>query len=231
MDYDMMDYENPFDGMDYDEILAWAANHQDELIEYGIDPAIIGQYLSREDVYERHNAAPPSAFPTYATAKAQLEVCAPNVLLQAAQTFYIPLLLSIAIQLLSRSGIPVRICHLFSLASGLVVLAQFHSVGLCLFSLAFCLFWLNVAVVAPKMATAYALPAAVLVAEFYIGPAWSVLRGPMLVFILKFLSLILSTDFALNLDNPDEVFQVLGYFYHPATLIFGPWIPLLRLLK
>lgn len=45
MDYEDY-YENPFDGMDYDEILQWAATHQDELLEYGIDPSMISFGLS-----------------------------------------------------------------------------------------------------------------------------------------------------------------------------------------
>ena len=40
--------------------------------------------------------------------------------------------------------------HMMALASGLVVLVIFHSWGLALFSLAFCLLWVNVAAVAPK---------------------------------------------------------------------------------
>lgn len=97
MDYDYG--ENPFDGMDYEEILEWASTHQDELLEYGIDPSVIGQYLSREDVYERHNMEPPVAgFPSRAQVGSHLALCAPDVMLQAAQTFYIPLLLSISIQ-------------------------------------------------------------------------------------------------------------------------------------
>ena len=46
MDYDDY-YENPFDGMDYDEILQWAATHQDELLEYGIDPSMISNGLKK----------------------------------------------------------------------------------------------------------------------------------------------------------------------------------------
>ena len=107
-----------------------------------------------------------------------------------------------------------------------MVIILYHSVGLCLFSLAFVLIWLNLSAVLPKWYSAVLLPVFVLLCEMWIGNAWSYLRGPMLIFILKYLSLILSNDFQLNLENVDEVVQVLGYFFHPATLIFGPWIPL-----
>lgn len=35
-DYD--EYENPFDGMDYDGIMNWMNEHMDELEQNGIDP-------------------------------------------------------------------------------------------------------------------------------------------------------------------------------------------------
>jgi hypothetical protein len=123
----------------------------------------------------------------------------------------------------------VNLRHGFCIATGLAMICEFHSISLCLFSAAFSLLWLNLASLSPQKSI-YLLPISILCCEYFIGSTWSYLRGPMLIFVLKYLSILLSQDYELDLDDTNQVLEILGYFYHPATLMFGPWIPLSRIL-
>ena len=62
----------------------------------------ISEYLGREDVYERHNSEAAYVAPTISQIQEHLLNCSQEVLNQAFQTFYIPLLLTFAIQVTSE---------------------------------------------------------------------------------------------------------------------------------
>ena len=101
MDYDeFMDEQNPFDGMDYHEILDWASEHESELEAYGIDPSTIGEYLKNDFDGGKFSQVDTERFQMYSGEQviSHLMQCTPDVTYQAVQTFFIPFLLSLSVQ-------------------------------------------------------------------------------------------------------------------------------------
>ena len=56
---------------------------------------------------------------------------------------------------------------------------------------------------------------------------WMHVRGSALILSCKLLSLFLNEEYAQLLDTEDTetTFAILGYLFHPTTVIFGPWLP------
>ena len=119
--------------------------------------------------------------------------------------------------------IPIR--HAMSFISGFLLIVKFHTVALAVFALSFVMFWVNISSALSKKYVVVLLPASALLGELFIGDAWSGLRGPMLVFLLKFLSVVLTDDLKIDLNDMEQVASVMGYYFHPATMLLGPWIP------
>ena len=119
--------------------------------------------------------------------------------------------------------IPIR--HTMSFISGFLLIVKFHTVALGIFALSFVMFWVNMASAISKKYLVVLLPASALVAELFIGENWGALRGPMLVFLLKFLSVALTDDLKFDLNDMEQVASLMGYYFHPATMLLGPWIP------
>ena len=48
-----------------------------------------------------------------------------------------------------------------------------------------------------------------------------------LVMACKLLSLLLNDNYRtmIDIDDTETIFAVLGYLFHPTTLLYGPWIP------
>jgi len=87
------------------------------------------------------------------------------------------------------------------------------------------MFWVNISSAISKKYVVVLLPVSALLGELFIGEAWSGLRGPMLIFLLKFLSVVLTDDLKIELNDMEQVASVMGYYFHPATMLLGPWIP------
>ena len=62
---------------------------------------------------------------------------------------------------------------------------------------------------------------------FIIILVWMHVRGSALILSCKLLSLFLNEEYAQLLDTEDTetTFAILGYLFHPTTVIFGPWLP------
>lgn len=56
---------------------------------------------------------------------------------------------------------------------------------------------------------------------------WMGVRGMSLVMACKLLSLLLNDNYRtmIDIDDTETIFAVLGYLFHPTTLLYGPWIP------
>ena len=119
--------------------------------------------------------------------------------------------------------IPIR--HTMSFISGFLLLVKFHTVALAVFALSFVMLWVNINSALSRKYVVVLLPASALLGELFIGDAWSGLRGPMLVFLLKFLSVVLTDDLKIDLNDMEQFASLMGYYFHPATMLLGPWIP------
>ena len=52
------------------------------------------------------------------------------------------------------------------------------------------------------------------------------MRGSALIMACKILSLFLSPAnlVLLETDDTETIFSILGYLFHPGTIVFGPWV-------
>ena len=52
------------------------------------------------------------------------------------------------------------------------------------------------------------------------------MRGLSLIMGCKLLSLLLNDDYRalIDIDDTVTIFSILGYLFHPSTILFGPWI-------
>lgn len=217
MDVDY-DYDaDPFADLDYDDLVKWAAEHRDALIENGIDPdEILG---------DRSNQV---SFGQFDEIKSVLEQCVPAVISQSAETLLLPVLMGISLQLFCRlSTTSNTYRHALSLVSGVLVISKLHSFTLAAFALLFALIFINFSAYVNNLQIAIALPITLLAFEWMFSDVWMHVRGSALILSCKLLSLFLNEENAQLLDTEDTetTFAILGYLFHPTTVIFGPWLP------
>lgn len=225
-DYDDYEDANPFDGMDYDGVMEWLSNHKDELESQGIDPETFKMAVIDEFGASPTTTASPLTMEEIAyKLPIFLSQCSTQVLSQAFDNFIIPAALAVMLQVFAHGGMDIPVRHAISFLSGLMILIRFQTFGLCLFALSFVLVWMNIAAILHRRYICISLPLVVLAAEVCVGEAWGGIRGPMLVFLLKFLSVVMTEGFNLDLDDLSHVVSLLGYLFHPATMLLGPWIP------
>ncbi|CAG5083682.1 Oidioi.mRNA.OKI2018_I69.PAR.g10435.t1.cds [Oikopleura dioica] len=230
---DYEDYQNPFDGMDYDGVMEWLDAHMDELESNGIDPEHFLRAIKEEfSMPNGAGGAGASATPAPLSTEEILHKlpiflgqCSGQVLSQAFDNFIFPAVLAVMLQIFAHGGMDIPIRHTMSFISGFMLLVKFHTVALGVFALSFVMFWINIASAISKKYLVILLPASALVAELFTGESWGGLRGPMLVFLLKFLSVVLTEDLTVDLNDMSQVMSLMGYYFHPATMLLGPWIP------
>jgi len=189
---------------------------RDTLIANGLDPdQLLGDSSNRVSIgstEEIHH---------------MLTTCAPSVLRQSLETMMLPIVMSLALHLFCRLQ-PAKssMGHGFSFITGFLILTLFHSFMTASAMLLVMLMLINLAMFVNTSALVILVPSLLLILELNMADEWTPMRGSSLIVACKALTLFLSPSHVamLERDDTESVIAILGYLFHPGTVVFGPWV-------